>query len=77
MGHLVKKYYFMFIFHTFQKLDLGACSKIHDPALKADYELAISTDKSKDYDYEIEVCVFLYSKLYSTSSLIICFYPTD
>jgi len=41
-------------FKSSKKLDLGACSKIHDPALKADYELAISTDKSKDYDYEIE-----------------------
>ena len=35
-----------------QKLDLGVCSKLHDPALKADYELAA---KEKDFDYEIEV----------------------
>jgi len=41
------------LFHN-TKLDLGACSRIHDPALKADYELAIATDKSKNYDYEIE-----------------------
>lgn len=38
-------------FKSSKKLDLGICNKIHDPALKADYELAA---KEKDYDYEIE-----------------------
>lgn len=38
------------LFHN-TKLDLGACSKIHDPALKADYELSMN---EKDYGYEIE-----------------------
>lgn len=31
------------------------CNKVHDPALKADYEAAA---KDKTYDYEFEVSVF-------------------
>ncbi|XP_065659545.1 putative RNA-binding protein Luc7-like 2 isoform X1 [Hydra vulgaris] len=38
-------------FKSSKKLDLGTCSKVHDPALKADYELAA---KNKDYGYEVE-----------------------
>jgi len=38
-------------FKSSKKLDLGVCSKVHDPALKADYELAA---KNKSYDYEIQ-----------------------
>jgi len=38
-------------FKSSKKLDLGICSKLHDPALKADYELAAA---DHDYEYEIE-----------------------
>lgn len=38
-------------------MDLGDCPKIHDLALRADYELA---SNEKDYYYDIEVsCEFL------------------
>lgn len=33
-------------------MDLGECPKIHDLALRADYELA---SKTKDYFYDIDV----------------------
>ena len=33
-------------------MDLGTCIKIHDLALRADYEAAI---KKKDYFYDIDV----------------------
>ena len=36
----------------FQRMDLGECPKIHDLALKADYEMA---SKDKDYFYDIDV----------------------
>lgn len=39
--------------HIFQRMDLGECPKIHDLALKADYEMA---SKRKDYYYDIDVC---------------------
>lgn len=35
-------------------MDLGDCPKIHDLALRADYELA---SKDKDFYYDIEVSV--------------------
>lgn len=35
-----------------QRMDLGECPKIHDLALRADYELA---SKTKDYFYDIDV----------------------
>lgn len=61
-----------------QKLDLGICSKVHDPALKADYELA---SKNKAYDYEFEVnknlypLIFfkLFSKFYFEEKIILSF----
>lgn len=37
-------------------MDLGDCPKIHDLALRADYELA---SKDKDYYYDIEVRVLI------------------
>ena len=37
-------------------MDLGTCAKIHDVALRADYESAI---KEKDYFYDIDVSVTL------------------
>ena len=33
-------------------MDLGECPKIHDLALRADYE---QSSKSKDYFYDVEV----------------------
>jgi len=44
-------------------MDLGECPKIHDLALKADYELAA---KTKDYYYDIDVNIqsFYYIYLY-------------
>lgn len=39
-----------------QRMDLGECPKIHDLALRADYEHA---SKSRDYYYDIDV-----SKIY-------------
>lgn len=35
-------------------MDLGECPKIHDLALRADYELA---SKTKDYFYDIDVSI--------------------
>lgn len=37
-------------------MDLGECIKIHDLALRADYEKA---QKSKDYYYDVEVSEIL------------------
>ena len=34
-----------------QRMDLGECSKIHDLALRADYETA---SKAKDYFYDVD-----------------------
>ena len=37
-------------------MDIGECSKIHDVALKADYEIA---SNSKDYYYDVDVSISL------------------
>ena len=39
-------------------MDLGECRKIHDLALRADYQLA---NKNKDYYFDVDVsfCFFL------------------
>ena len=44
-------YLFIFIF-SFQRMDLGECPKIHDLALRADYEIA---SKKRDYCFELDV----------------------
>lgn len=53
----------------FQRMDLGECPKIHDLALRADYEKA---SQSKDYYYDIDVsrqfCVILSSALFVLQS---------
>lgn len=36
----------------FQRMDLGECSKIHDLALRADYEIA---SKERDLFFELDV----------------------
>lgn len=35
-------------------MDLGPCNKIHDPALKADFEIA---SEKRDYGYDIDVSI--------------------
>ena len=44
-------------------MDLGECPKVHDLALRADYELA---SKDKDYYYDIEVSEQLHSLVMQT-----------
>lgn len=55
----INSYDFHFLFHFFhlililmQRMDLGECPKVHDLALRADYENAA---KHKDYYYDIDV----------------------
>ena len=36
----------------FKRMDLGECSRTHDLALRADYQLA---SKDKDYFYDVDV----------------------
>ena len=43
------------VYVSFQRMDLGECPKIHDLALRADYEQA---SRKKDYYYDIDVSVF-------------------
>lgn len=46
-------------------MDLGECPKIHDLALRADFELA---SKTKDYFYDIDVSiqvVFIFNNFYN------------
>lgn len=44
--------FFSFTILAVQRMDLGECPKVHDLALRADYENAA---KSKDFYYDIEV----------------------
>lgn len=41
-------------------MDIGECEKIHDLALRADYEQA---SESKDYGYQVDVSMLLPSYL--------------
>ena len=47
-------------------MDLGPCSKIHEAALKADFELA---SKKRDFGYDIDVSIRTGSKGYFYVSL--------
>ena len=38
-------------------MDLGECPKVHDLALRADYEAAA---KDKDYFYDVDVSIYLF-----------------
>ena len=38
-----------------QRMDLGECLKVHDLALRADYEIA---SKEQDFFFELDVCHF-------------------
>jgi hypothetical protein len=40
------------IYLFFKRMDLGECSRTHDLALRADYQLA---SKDKDYFYDVDV----------------------
>lgn len=44
------------IFLYFQRMDLGECPKIHDLALRADFEKA---SHAKDYYYDIDVSIHI------------------
>lgn len=48
--HSVEFLYYKIFF--WQRMDLGECPKIHDLALRADYEKA---QQSKDYFYDLDV----------------------
>lgn len=41
-------------FCVFQRMDIGDCQKIHDLALRADYEQA---SKNVDYHYDVAVSI--------------------
>lgn len=43
-------------FSCVQRMDLGECPKIHDLALRADYDIAA---KKRDYFYDIDVSVVI------------------
>lgn len=43
------------LFSTPQRMDLGECLKVHDLALRADYEIA---SKEQDFFFELDVCNF-------------------
>jgi hypothetical protein len=53
-------------------MDLGECPKIHDLALRADYEKA---SHSKDYYYDIDVsshcCIILSSAFFYIAAMIV------
>ena len=38
-------------------MDLGECPKVHDLALRADYEAAA---KDKDYFYDVDVSIYIF-----------------
>ena len=40
-------------------MDLGECPKLHDLALRADYEAAA---KQKDYFYDVDVSKYIYTR---------------
>ena len=46
-------------------MDLGECSKVHDLALRADYE---SASKTKDYFYDVDVS-FYHQSYFALKSL--------
>ena len=40
----------------FQRMDMGECSRVHDLALRADYEAA---QEKKDHFYDVDACDYL------------------
>lgn len=53
-------------------MDLGECPKIHDLALRADFELA---SKTKDYFYDIDVSIYLLSLVIFFNKLHLQLWP--
>lgn len=51
---------------VFQRMDLGECLKVHDLALRADYEIA-----SKDQDFFFELDVRILSQWQRESEICI------
>lgn len=49
---IVEGSYTHFPFSSQQRMDLGECTKIHDLALRADYEIA---SKERDLFFELDV----------------------
>lgn len=52
-------------------MDLGDCPKLHDLALRADYENAA---KHKDYYYDIDVSIIIFSIYISLFFINNCFF---
>lgn len=48
-------------YRLFQRMDLGECSKIHDLALRADYEIA---SKERDLFFELDVSMVIIVTVY-------------
>ena len=52
--NLIQIHQFNYTFYySLQRMDLGECPKIHDLALRADYQAAAN---GRDYFYDVEVC---------------------
>lgn len=47
------------IYDYFQRMDIGECSKLHDVALKADYE---KKSQRREYYFEFDVSFLFFSK---------------
>ena len=47
-------------------MDLGECAKVHEYALRADFE---RSQKDKDYFYDVDVSVYVW-KINATSGLL-------
>lgn len=50
--NLWSPYYYFYIFILFQRMDIGECPKIHDNALRADFEKA---QQKFDHFYDVDV----------------------
>lgn len=61
---------FFIWFVWLQRMDLGECPKIHDLALRADFELA---SKTKDYFYDIDVSILAFSNVFFNSIGIVLY----
>ncbi len=51
-GLMTVKRFLTLVFVAVQRMDLGECVKIHDLALRADYEIA---SKQQEYFFELDV----------------------
>ena len=72
--NLIQIHQFNYTFYySLQRMDLGECPKIHDLALRADYQAAAN---GRDYFYDVEVCNMkvLLRKCMDISTQIFLFY---